>query len=364
MKKNIAAPTSYDSIVAERYHAMAASKDFLTIRKKWLGVLGRRSPFRSFDQWLTSTAKLLDQPHHQEALESDIRFLSDSFALPDWHVRAGLFTESHSLTNTNDNAFPKELRYPRTAVVISGPLTKRLIALGPILYERDINLEWEPAPGPLAHRNKTIMVSVELPMEIPSSEAVAIVRRSRRQAIDALKQARIPIIGCPETDVSISAICYGRIPNLTDSISQAANLAGMQVAFEPHSSSNYQADQPNPNPLSYLRTQIRFSPIVMARDLVVKTRECNRSAREMIRALGLNVGQRLRPSPLTNLASRLLVDGNRLPRRGLGDLILDDMAGFPNESSRPTKEAERLKSTAKSRRNQVLQRFREKGLRS
>jgi hypothetical protein len=211
--------------------------------------------------------------------------------------------------------------------------------------------------------NKPVVVSVELPMEIPSSDAVSIVRRSRRHAIDSLKLARIPITESTDDGVSISAVCYSNMPNSTDLVSQASNLAGLPVEFEPYLYANDQPNQLNPNPLSYLRMKIRFSPIVSAKDLVAKTRETNQSARVIIRALGVNIGQRLRPSPLTKLASRLKVDGNKLPQRGLGDLILDDIQGFPNESCRPTEQAQVLSSKAKSRRNQVLQRFREKGMR-
>ena len=342
---------------------MTSSVDFLTIQRKWLRIVNRRSPFGSFDKWLSATAELLKQQHHHDALTSDVHLLSDQFGLPDWYIRAALFTNGKLLTTTNNYTFPKDVRYPKTALVISGPITESLIKLGSILYERDINLEWETAPGCFTGMNKPVVVSVELPMEIPSSDAVSIVRRSRRHAIDSLKLARIPITESTDEGVSISAVCYSNMPNSTDLVSQASNLAGLPVEFEPYLYANDQPNQLNPNPLSYLRMKIRFSPIVSAKDLVAKTRETNQSARVIIRALGVNIGQRLRPSPLTKLASRLKVDGNKLPQRGLGDLILDDIQGFPNESCRPTEQAQVLSSKAKSRRNQVLQRFREKGMR-
>ena len=52
----------------------------------------------------------------------------------------------------------------------------------------------------------------------------------------------------------------------------------------------------------------------------------------------------------------------RLPDRGLGDLVMDQLEGFPGESGKPTDEAKKMMSMVKSRRNQVLDRFRKKGL--
>ena len=116
------------------------------------------------------------------------------------------------------------------------------------------------------------------------------------------------------------------------------------------------------NPLSYLRMQIRFSPDVTAVDLTAMSRLCSRSGRQLARAAGVDLGKRIITAPVTQLANRLKVNGRKLPPRGLGDLVMDDIEGFPRESSKPTDQARRLKASAKSRRNQILDRFRKKGL--
>ena len=117
----------------------------------------------------------------------------------------------------------------------------------------------------------------------------------------------------------------------------------------------------NANPLSYLSTRIRFSPDVRSVDLVLATRAGVKGGRAVCRSLGVDVGQRVRSAPLVQLSSTLGIEGTRLPDRGLGDLVLSQLRGFPRESGRSTDEANKMMSTVKSRRNQVLDRFRKRG---
>jgi hypothetical protein len=115
------------------------------------------------------------------------------------------------------------------------------------------------------------------------------------------------------------------------------------------------------NPLSYLSTRIRFSPDVRSVDLVLAARAGVKAGRAVCRALGVDV-ERVRSAPLAQLSSTLGIEGTRLPDRGLGDLVLSQLRGFPRESGRPTDETKKMMTTVKSRRNQVLNRFRKKGL--
>ena len=108
--------------------------------------------------------------------------------------------------------------------------------------------------------------------------------------------------------------------------------------------------------------RINFSPDVRSAELVRATRSALRAGRRVCRHLGVDVGERVRPAPLVRLTEALGLDGVKTPHRGLGDLVLDQLQGFPRESGRPTDEARRLMSRVKSRRNQVLDRFKKKGL--
>jgi len=351
----------YSALMAERYHAMTASALFVSIRKKWLGTLGRRTTYRSVDDWAESACALFDQPLYRESLENDLDQLSARFALPDWHIRWGLFIQGYSPLDNTGVLFPAELRYPRISLVVSGPDIEKFSGVGFELSRHDIQLVWEPVVEPFTPTIWPVSIAVELPLEIPSNQAINIVRRSRSLVRQCLLDKEVAHPGSCDTGVQITAICYGGATHQLNETSRVTRELGIPL-LEQSGPIHDQGGPVRSNPLSYLRMQIRFAPGVTARDLIAMSRLCSQSGRQLARAMGVDLGKRIRTAPVTQLANRLKVNGRKLPPRGLGDLVMDDIEGFPRESSKPTDQARRLKATVKSRRNQILDRFRKKGL--
>ena len=87
-----------------------------------------------------------------------------------------------------------------------------------------------------------------------------------------------------------------------------------------------------------------------------------RAGRLAVKSAGLDLGVRLRPSVLAKQSQSLEVDGQKIPKRGLGDLAERLLGDFPAESGNLTSAGRRATTTLKSRRNKVKRRFARKGL--
>ena len=115
-------------------------------------------------------------------------------------------------------------------------------------------------------------------------------------------------------------------------------------------------------PLANVRMVIHFAPDVGAEALVRFVKGAIRNARLAMRAVGLNLGQRLRPSSVVGLSRELQVDGTRLTRQGLGDIVEEQLGAFPEVNGHLTPEGRKAKGQAKSRRNQIKDRLVKKSL--
>ena len=356
--------TSYAHIVMERHQALISSPVFRGIRRSWLRTFSRRTPFASVDEWTRFAASWLDEhEQHRRQLETDAALLAARFAVPTWHILPSLFINGY---RPESGQTPLDLRYPRTSIVISGPASELFDSLHQPAIDRDIQVIWEPFRGieDQAEVGHQALGVVELPLDMPMAEAVRLTRRSLRAIKYTMKQVGASLCGPPNGAPHIRAhlAYHGSDDDLLGKIILAAGSEGMPVAREAGVDLDQEAPGWTANPLSYLSTRIRFSPDVRSVDLVLATRAGVKAGRAVCRALGVDVGQRVRSAPLVQLSSTLGIEGTRLPDRGLGDLVLSQLRGFPRESGRSTDEANKMMSTVKSRRNQVLDRFRKKGL--
>ena len=355
--------TSHARIVMERHQALLASPAFRRLRGRWLGMFARRSPFTSVDQWLAfSTPWLGEHQDRRRQLEKDAETLASRFAIPTWHIIPSLFITGY---RPESGQAPLDLRYPRTSVVISGPASNVFDTLRGSLAGSDVQVIWQPfaaTEGTLSGVGR-VVGAVDLPIEMPTAEAAQLTRRSLRVIRYAGKQVEESFgesTGTPR--ISTSLVYHGSDVGLLGKIDLAANQEGLPVIQEPGPGPDHGVPHQTPNPISYLMTRISFSPDVRSADLVRATRAALRTGRQVCKTLGVDVGQRVRPAPLVQLTEALGLDGVRLPDRGLGDLVMDQLEGFPGESGKPTDEAKKMMSMVKSRRNQVLDRFRKKGL--
>ena len=356
--------TSHAHIVMERHRALLASPVFRRLRRRWLSMFARRTPFTSIDRWLAFSTPWLDEHEDRRSqLEKDADILAARFAIPTWHVIPSLFISGY---RPESGQTPLDLRYPRTSVLISGPASNVFDVLHRSAAGSDVQVVWEPFSASKGTSNGRCCLAgaIDLPVEMPMAEAVRIARRSLRVIRCASKQVEESISEAPHGTprISTSLVYHGFDPDLLGKIDLAATQEGLPVIQEPGPGPDQGVPHQTPNPLSYLMTRISFSPDVRSAELVRATRAALRAGRQVCRALGVDVGQRVRPAPLVRLTEALGLDGVRLPDRGLGDLVMDQLEGFPGESGRPTDEAKKMMSMVKSRRNQVLDRFRKKGL--
>jgi len=83
--------TSYAHIVMERHQALILSPVFRGIRRSWLRMFSRRTPFASADEWTRFSALWLDEhEQHRRQLETDAALLAARFAVPTWHILPSL----------------------------------------------------------------------------------------------------------------------------------------------------------------------------------------------------------------------------------------------------------------------------------
>ena len=115
-------------------------------------------------------------------------------------------------------------------------------------------------------------------------------------------------------------------------------------------------------PLVNVCMEIQFAPDVGAETLVRLVKSAIMNARLALKVVGLDLGQRLRPSPLIELSRILLVDGGRLARRGLGNLAEEQLGTSAVVNGHLTSGAEKSIGLAKSRRNKTRRRLVKKAL--
>jgi hypothetical protein len=122
------------------------------------------------------------------------------------------------------------------------------------------------------------------------------------------------------------------------------------------------AEVTNTAPLGGIRLEVRFSPMVKSSLLVRTVRSAIGESRAATGRPGLGLGSRLRPSLVAKQNADLKVDGEKLPRRGLGDLAEGLLGAFPADLGELTPEGRSLAATLKSRRAKVKSRLIRKGL--
>ena len=115
-------------------------------------------------------------------------------------------------------------------------------------------------------------------------------------------------------------------------------------------------------PLANVRMEVHFAPDVGAEALVRFVKGAIKNARMALKAEGLDLGQRLRPASVVGISRELQVDGTRLTRQGLGDIVEEGLGAFPEVNGHLTPEGRKAKGQAKSRRNQIKDRLVKKSL--
>ena len=360
----------YSRLVLERFHAMLANPKFSRVRQKWLRHLGRQRPFANIDDWVDRENEWRgEDPKSRGELTLDVTALSESFAFAHWHVLLALFVREYDPVSKVGSMFPLDVWHPRSHILVTAPEPGLVENLQRLAVETGILIGLQPAADTLEPRSYRggldgILLEVNLPLEFPPDLVVLAVRCTLATGKDIIRAAgfqlplRVRTGDSGNKNNATLVVCAGDDSVLT-------KLEAACAAHESHLRIDQMPDQTSDHgwaPLANVRIEIQFAPDVGAETLVRFVKSAIMNARLALKVVGLDLGQRLRSSPLIELSRILQVDGGRLARRGLGDLAEEQLGTSAVVNGHLTPEAEKSIGLAKSRRNKIRRRLVKKAL--
>jgi len=362
----------YTRLVLERFHAMLASSEFSKVQNKWRRRLRRRQPFATIDTWARRENVWQEKdPESRDELTDDVTALSESFGVAHWHVLWTLFVREYDPVGRVGSLFPLDVWHPRSHLLVTAPepgLIENLQRLASgtgmligLLPAADI-----PDPGKYGGRAARIRLEVDLPLELPPDLAILEIRHALRTGRDIIRGTVVQLPrrvrgGTSDTRIYAGLIAYPGDPTILKDLKAALDMRGLEMHIATGRQTLNRDRRHGWVPLADVRMEVIFAPEVSAETLVRFVKAAIRNARLALKDLGLDLGQRLRPSPLVELSRVLQVDGGRLARRGFGDLA-EEQLGTAAVNAHLTPEAEKFISLAKSRRNKIKRRLANKSL--
>ena len=360
----------YSRLVLERFHAMLANPKFSRVRRKWLRHLGRQRPFANIDDWVDRENEWRgNDPKSRGELTLDVTALSESFAFAHWHVLLALFVREYDPVSQVGSMFPLDVWHPRSHILVTAPEPGLVENLQRLAVETGILIGLQPAADTLEPRSDRggldgILLEVNLPLEFPPDLVVLAVRCTLATGKDIIRAAgfqlplRVRTGDSGNKNNATLVVCAGDDSVLT-------KLEAACAAHELQLRIDQMRDQTSDHgwaPLANVRMEIQFAPDVGAETPVRFVKSAIMNARLALKVVGLDLGQRLRSSPLIELSRILQVDGGRLARRGLGDLAEEQLGTSAVVNGHLTPEAEISVGLAKSRRNEIRRRLVKKAL--
>ncbi len=362
----------YSRLVLERFHAMLANPQFSRVRRRWLRHLGRRRPFANIDDWVDRESEWRkNDPKSRDELTLDVTALSESFGVAHWHVLWAIFVREYDPLDSVGSMFPLDVWHPRSHILVTAPEPGLVENLQRLAQGTGILIGLQPAADNLEHRScggglEGLLLEVNLPLEFPQDLAVLTVRHTLASGKDIIRSAGFHLTvrvrtGNPGKINSTLVVCAGDESVLTK-LEAACAAHGLQLRIDTGREMPDQDKSHGWVPLANVRMEIHFAPDVGAEALVRFVKGAIKNARMALKAVGLDLGQRLRPASVVGLSRELQVDGTRLTRQGLGDIVEEQLGAFPEVNGHLTPEGRKAKGQAKSRRNQIKDRLVKKGL--
>lgn len=360
----------YTRMVMDRFHAMQASPEYSRIRWKWLG---RRRPFASIDTWARRESEWRENdPKSRDELSWDVTALSESFGVAHWQVPWALFVREYDPLDDVVCKFPLDVWHPRSHILVTAPEPGLVENLQRLAAGTGILIGLQPAADTLEHWSgggglEGLLLEVNLPLELPPDLAVLAVRLTLRAGKDIIRSAGFPLpvrvrTGDPGNRINATLVVCAGDESVLTKLESACSAHGLRLRIDPGKEMPDQTSDHGWAPLANVRMEIQFAPDVGAKALVRFVKDAIKNCRLALKAVDLDLEQRLRPSPLVELSRELLVDGARLPRYGLGDIFEKQFDAFPAVNGKVTPEAAKAKSQFKSGRNQIKDRLVKKGL--
>ena len=280
-----------------------------------------------------------------------------------------LLIRNYDPLGTTSLLFPLDAWDPKPRLVILGPIPVLLEDLVRLGCQQGMYVEYHgssPQDESIVESRGNFRISLEIPLEYPPDLAAHAARWALRAGRDMLRgigfnQKQRVHKSSLVSSVKATLKPRGCKPGFLDALKthcgqegrpdielEGGNISGSDTRVDP--------------PLSTVRLQLEFPPDVGSGNLIKATRLAIREARKTLKSAGFDLGERLRVAPTVSQARALGVDGRRLARRGLGDLIEDQTGGIIGDPAHRMPQALKLKMTAKSRRGKVQKRLRTKEL--
>ena len=363
----------YSRLVLERFHAMLANPQFSRVRRRWLRHLGRQRPFANIDDWVDRESEWRkNDPKSRDELTLDVTALSESFGVAHWHVLWAIFVREYDPLDSVGSMFPLDVWHPRSHILVTAPEPGLVENLQRLAQGTGILIGLQPAADNLEHRSgggglEGLLLEVNLPLELPQDLAVLIVRHTLASGKDIIRGEgfQLPVrvrTGDSGNRINATLVVYAGDESVLTELEAACAANGLQLRIDTGREMLDHTSDHGWAPLANVRMEVRFAPDVGAETLVRFVKRSIRNARMVLKAVGLDLGQRLRPSSLVELTRVLQVDGGKLPRRGLGDLA-EDQLGLPAAvNGHLTPKAKKSIGLAKSRRSKIRRRLVKKAL--
>jgi hypothetical protein len=226
-----------------------------------------------------------------------------------------------------------------------------------------VELYPSPEQSPSESEIASLSVLVDLPIEIPPELAYQECRYGLNAGRAILRDFGMPIPHRVRCGGQRSSIACALVVRALDPVFVSVLKRACQNTELAMRSDTINEDEGLwSGPLGGIGLEVRFAPTVKSDLLVGVVRNAIKESRAAIQSAGLNLGTRLRPSILAKRSESLKVDGQKLPRRGLGDLAERVLDSFPAELGELTPKGRSVTRALKARRDKVKRRFIKKGL--
>ena len=348
----------------ERFFAMVAGRPFEELRLAWLPVLGRSIPYPTMGEWVEAEDKLRNgDPVLYRQLQSDIGQLSEQYGLFPCQVLWTVFVKDFDPRDKDSPGwqFPLDSWQVRSALRFEGNAVR---------FIHQVNsLEAQPTAGkPQEPQDLSgLKLELELPLEFPPDLAVreGSVRmdrvRDRLRLSGLAVPKRFKARKVPEK-IEAALATHAPTADFYKRLEGVCSENGLQCRVEVGQPSEAPIDEPAKTPLALVRLALLVPVSIRKRAMDRQIRSSLRLARECVSQAGPQLGQRIRISDLVPLAGKLRVDGGRLARRGMGDVVEDEF-GMPElEEFERDPKREQLMNQSRSRRNQIKERLTRKGM--
>lgn len=303
-------------------------------------------------------------------MERDVAELGLKYGLANWQVKWSLLVRDFDPLDPGSTGylFPIDIWYPAARLISTRLYDCEEITLGTLGAQVGMFLELDTSPNDQTETSQDglgrFRVKIEIPIECPPDLMVHYGRIALSNARKLVRSIGVPVSERVGTDAcSAKKIrTYLAAHDLKDPfIAKLETVCDENgIAFEGDPTFVANPYQSRMSPFALVRLVVEAPIDVKSETLARAVRQTIRTSREVLKVAGLDLGERLRTSPLMKKAVELSLDGTPLSPRALGDLVERHYDITPRVDGKPNPEGQRLSRQMKSRRHFAGNRLRRK----